>query len=148
MYVHEINSPVKKQNKKRVGRGDGSNRGSTATRGQKGQKSRSGGGVRPGFEGGQLPLVKRLPMQRGFKNRFKVRYSKINISQFTKLLPDTNVTPQILCHRGLVRNLKYPVKILGSGQLSVGFTVSAHSFSQSAIRKITEAGGTVKSYKR
>jgi len=144
MRIHEIYSPVKKQNKKRVGRGDGSNRGSTATRGQKGQNSRSGGGVRPGFEGGQLPLVKRLPMQRGFKNPFKIKYSIVNLSQFANLTPDTEVTPEFLQKQGLVRHLKYPVKILGTGEISSKFTVSAHSFSRNAIRKITEAGGIVK----
>ena len=144
MRIHEIHSPIKKQNRKRVGRGDGSNRGNTATRGQKGQKSRSGGGVRPGFEGGQLPLVKRMPMQRGFKNRFKVKYSIVNLGQLSRLAPDTEVTPEVLQKQGLVRHLKYPVKILGTGEVSSSFTVSAHSFSRNAVRKITEAGGIVK----
>ena len=144
MRIHEIHSPIKKQNRKRGGRGDGSNRGTTATRGQKGQKSRSGGGVRPGFEGGQLPLVKRMPMQRGFKNRFKVKYSIVNLGQLSRLAPDTEVTPEVLHKQGLVRHLKYPVKILGTGEVSGSFTVSAHSFSRNAVRKITEAGGIVK----
>ena len=144
MRIHEIHSPKKKQNRKRVGRGDGSNRGTTATRGQKGQKSRSGGGVRPGFEGGQLPLVKRMPMQRGFKNRFKVKYSIGNLGQLSRLAPDTEGTPEVLQKQGLVRHLKYPVKFLGPGEVSSSFTVSAHSFSRNAVRKITEAGGIVK----
>jgi large subunit ribosomal protein L15 len=109
----------------------------------KGQKSRSGPGVRPGFEGGQLPLIKGLPMKRGFTNRFKTYYSLVKISVLEDFESGANVTPDVLVERGYLRNLKLPVKILGDGELSKPLTVTAHKFTQSARSKIEGAGGRV-----
>jgi large subunit ribosomal protein L15 len=143
--MEHLLSPPKgaRKRRKRVGRGDAAGQGSYAGRGMKGQKSRSGPGVRPGFEGGQLPLIKGLPMKRGFTNRFKTYYSLVKISVLEEFESGANVTPDVLVERGYLRNLKLPVKILGDGELSKPLTVTAHKFTQSARSKIEGAGGRV-----
>lgn len=125
---------------KRVGRGPGSGHGKTACRGHKGQKARSGGAKGPGFEGGQMPLQRRLP-KRGFKNYpFKKEYSVINIKDLAVLTEDV-ITPEILQRAGIVKNLKDGLKVLGEGEISRPITVRAHAFSQTALDKIIAAGG-------
>mgnify|MGYP000924409778 CR=1 FL=1 len=124
----------------RKGRGTGSGLGKTAGRGHKGQKSRSGGGVRPGFEGGQMPLSRRLP-KRGFTNIFAKVYSLVNVSDLDVFEEDTVVTPEMLRETGLVRKLNDGIKVLGDGELTKKLTVQAHKFSKSAIEKIEASGG-------
>ena len=125
--------------KKRIGRGNGSGWGTTAARGNKGQKARSGGGIPAGFEGGQMPLQRRLP-KFGFTNIFRKDYNVVNLSQLAKLSGE--VTPEVLREKKMVRR-PGPVKILGSGTLSSGLTVKAQKFSASAKEAIEKAGGTV-----
>ena len=127
-----------------MGRGDGSGYGSYSGRGVKGQKSRSGGGVRPTFEGGQLPIVKALPSLRGFTNIFRTEYSVVNVGRLASFTADSEVTPRALLDRGILRNLKRPVKILGNGDIDVPLVVEAHKFSVSAREKIEAAGGVVR----
>jgi large subunit ribosomal protein L15 len=144
MKLHEL-SPAKgsKHSKKRVGRGPGSGLGKTAGKGEKGQKSRSGYARRPGFEGGQMPLLRRVP-KRGFTNIWKVEYAVINVSDLAAMSESTDtegaITPEILAEHGLVRGGRR-VKVLGNGELSKALTVSAHKFSGSARAKIEAAGG-------
>ncbi len=142
MKLHELKpAEGSKFVRKRVGRGIGSGLGKTSGRGHKGQKARSGGGVRPGFEGGQNPLYRRLP-KRGFNNdRFRTEYAIVNLEQLNGFAAGTEVTPELLVERGLVKNVKDGVKILGDGELKVALTVKAHKFSQSAVAKIEAAGG-------
>jgi large subunit ribosomal protein L15 len=125
---------------KRKGRGPGSGNGKTAGRGQKGQKSRSGGNVHPRFEGGQMPLARRIP-KRGFKSLNRVEYQVVNVRDLEKV--DGDVSPESLKAAGLVRSLRKPVKILGIGEVSRKVAVSAHKFSASAQSKIEAAGGSV-----
>lgn len=132
-----------RQKRKRVGRGDGSGHGSYSGRGLKGQKSRSGGGVRLGFEGGQLPIIKRLPRVRGFTNIFKEKYSTVNVAELKRFTPNTEVTPEELLKIGLIKSLKYKIKILGNGDLDRALVVKANKFSSAAERKISAAGGKV-----
>jgi large subunit ribosomal protein L15 len=144
MEQHELKSPPGARTKrKRVGRGDGSGSGTYSGRGNKGQKSRSGGGVRLGFEGGQLPLIKRLPRVRGFTNIFKTEYHIINVGALKRFEADTEVTPEVLRDAGLIKNLRKPVKILGSGEVDRPLVVKASKFSTTAENKITAAGGKV-----
>jgi len=124
-----------------VGRGVGSGHGKTSGRGHKGQKARSGGAKGSGFEGGQMPLHRRLP-KRGFKNPFKKEYSIINLKTLNGLSIPI-VTPQVLMERGLIKDIKGGVKILGEGELKNPFTVKAHAFSTSAKEKIIKAGGNI-----
>lgn len=132
------------QKRKRVGRGTGSGKGKTSGRGTKGQNSRSGGGVRPGFEGGTLPLVKRLPKLRGFNNRFKVQYNPVNLDTIERLFEaNTEVTPETLATVGLIRGTEEPVVILARGEISKAVAVKAHRISASAKGKIEAAGGSV-----
>jgi large subunit ribosomal protein L15 len=126
--------------KKRLGRGIGSGLGKTSGRGHKGQNARSGGGVRPGFEGGQMPLFRRLP-KRGFTNVFKKEYDIVNISDLNKFEDGAEVTPEILKDMGIIKNKKDGLKILGNGEINSKITVKANSFSKSAIEKIEAAGG-------
>lgn len=129
--------------RKRVGRGNGSGSGNYSGRGMKGQNSRSGGGVRLGFEGGQLPLIKRLPMMRGFTNPFRVEYCAINLDSLARSFASgSEVTPQTLIDAGIAKNGKRPIKILGRGDLKIPLVVSAQGFSKSARQKIEAAGGT------
>jgi large subunit ribosomal protein L15 len=125
----------------RVGRGIGSGLGKTSGRGILGQGSRSGGSVRPGFEGGQNPIYRRLP-KRGFKNYTTVRYGVVNVSDLSQFKDGTEVNPTLLIDLGLVKSRARGVKILGNGKLDKKLKVLAHHFSQSAIKAITEAGGT------
>jgi len=132
-----------RKRRKRVGRGTASGHGKTAGRGMKGQNSRSGGGVRPYFEGGQLPLVRRLPHKRGFNNIFKVRYSVVNLDRLAGFRKGSKVDPEALAQAGIIKSAREPVKILGGGDMEKPLTVSAHRFSASAKEKIEAAGGTV-----
>ena len=130
-----------KHDRKRVGRGVGSGLGKTSGRGHKGQNARSGGGVRPGFEGGQLPLFRRLP-KRGFKNAlFKVRYAVINLSDLDKFEDGAVVTPELLKEMGLIKKQLDGVKVLGNGKLTKKLTVKANKFSDAALREIEKTGG-------
>ncbi len=129
--------------KKRIGRGDAAGQGSTAGKGMKGQKSRSGRTVRVGFEGGQLPLIKGLPMKRGFHNPFKVYYSLVKVETLDNFVAGDRVTPEDLLRLGYLRNLKQPIKIVGDGEISKPVTVAAHKFTRSAREKIQAAQGTV-----
>lgn len=145
MQQHDLRPPKgAKKSRRRVGRGDGSGFGSFSGRGMKGQNSRTGGGVRPSFEGGQLPLSKKLPKIRGFTNIFRTRYSVVNVESLAAFPSESEVTPQALNEAGILKNLKYPVKILGRGELNVPLVVSAHKFSTSARRQIEAAGGSVR----
>lgn len=126
--------------RKRVGRGDGSGHGKTACRGHKGQGARSGGGTRPGFEGGQMPLQRRIP-KRGFHNPFRVDAAVVNLSQLETFESGSGVTPELLAQKGLVRGKNKRIKILGDGTLSKALHVKAHGFSFKAKEKIEAAGG-------
>jgi large subunit ribosomal protein L15 len=129
--------------KKRVGRGPGSGLGKTAGRGEKGQKSRSGYSAKIGFEGGQMPLHRRLP-KRGFTNIFKKRWVEISLASLEQHFEaDAEITPEVLHERGLVKKAKYDVVVLGNGEVSKPLRVSAHRFTKSAREKIEKAGGAV-----
>ncbi|RMD92449.1 MAG: 50S ribosomal protein L15 [Calditrichaeota bacterium] len=127
---------------KRVGRGEGSGHGGTACRGHKGQKSRSGGSIPPWFEGGQMPLQRRVP-KRGFTNIFRKEYQIVNLADLAKKAPEKPVTPELLHQLRLIDKKDQPVKILGKGELTQSLEISAHAFSKSAIEKIEKAGGKV-----
>ena len=141
MKIHEL-TPALDSNKavKRIGRGHGSGNGKTAGKGHKGQNARSGGGVRIGFEGGQMPLARRIP-KRGFNNIFATKYAIVNVSDLNKFKDGTVVDTELLVASGLVKKVYDGVKILGNGELSAKLTVKAAKFSQSAIDKIEKAGG-------
>ena len=144
MELHNLRPPKgARKSRKRVGRGTASGHGKTAGRGMKGQNSRSGGGVRPYFEGGQLPLVRRLPHKRGFNNIFKVRYSVVNLDRLAGFRKGSKVDPAALAQAGIIKSAREPVKILGGGDMEKPLTISAHRFSASAKAKIEAAGGTV-----
>ena len=128
--------------RKRIGRGDGSGHGKTSGRGHKGQGARSGGNTKPGFEGGQMPLQRRLP-KRGFHNPFRVEMSVVNLGQIEALADGAEVTPEVLIEHGYVSGKNRKVKILGDGSLSRPVTVKAHGFSAKAKEKIEAAGGKV-----
>lgn len=129
--------------KKRVGRGPGSGLGKTAGRGEKGQKSRSGYSLKIGFEGGQMPLHRRLP-KRGFNNIFKKRWLEVSLAALNQhFQPDEEITPQVLHDRGVIKKAKYDVVVLGNGELSKALRVAAHRFTKSAREKIEKAGGSV-----
>ncbi|MEW4372737.1 50S ribosomal protein L15 [Paenibacillus sp. WLX1005] len=141
MKLHELSpAPGSRKERKRVGRGTSSGTGKTSGRGHKGQNSRSGGGVRPGFEGGQNPLYRRLP-KRGFVNPTRKEYALVNVAELNSLAADTEVTPAFLVEQGIVKNTKSGIKILGNGDLTVKLNVKANKFSQSAVEKIEAAGG-------
>ena len=143
MKLHEL-FPAEGSNTKRfrVGRGLGSGRGKTSGRGHKGQNSRSGGGTRPGFEGGQRPLYLRLP-KRGFTNIFANKYVIVNVEDLNRFEDGAEVNPVTLIEIGLIKNVRDGIRILGSGELNRNLTVQAHGFTQSAAEKIQAAGGTV-----
>ena len=149
MKLHDL-SPAKgsKKNKKRVGRGPGSGLGKTAGRGHKGQRSRSGYARRPGFEGGQMPLVRRVP-KRGFTNIFRTEYAVVNLADLAEIGAELGdeVTPDRLVEIGRVRRGR-PVKILGDGEIDRALTVKAHAFSASARQQIEAAGGSVEEIER
>jgi large subunit ribosomal protein L15 len=141
---HELAPSIGARHKrKRIGRGLGSGHGRTAGKGSKGQLARAGRHIRPGFEGGQNPLIKRLPEKRGFTNIFRVEYATINITVLNRFEADSEVTLQQFVEEGLVKSLKKPIKILGDGELLKPLTVSAHKFTQTARTKIEAAGGIV-----
>jgi large subunit ribosomal protein L15 len=133
-------APGSRKNRKRVGRGEGSGHGGTSTRGHKGQYSRSGSKHRAWFEGGQMPLQRRIP-KRGFTNIFRVEYQTVNVDSLAGLEGVSTVTPEVLHQKRLVRKKDVPVKILGSGEITQALEVQAHAFSQSAREKIEKAGG-------
>lgn len=143
MKLHEL-KPAAGSNKatKRLGRGIGSGQGKTAGKGHKGQNARSGGGVRPGFEGGQQPLYRRIP-KRGFTNIFKKVYTVINVKDLERFENGAEVTIQSLYDIGLVKNVKYGIKILGTGELTKALTVKVDKVSQTAADKIAACGGKV-----
>lgn len=136
-------SPGSRTRRRRVGRGDSGRQGSYCGRGMKGQKSRSGKGPRPGFEGGQLPLIKRLPSKRGFTNIFRTEYTVVNLKKLERFPEGSEVTLEKMKEAGLISAVKGPVKVLGDGDLSKPLTVHAHRFSREARRKIEAAGGRV-----
>jgi len=141
MNLSSIHRPKKAtENRKRVGRGMGSGMGKTSTRGHKGQRSRSGSRMIRGFEGGQMPLHRRMP-KRGFTNIFRKEYSIVSLERLAAL-GETVITPEVLRKAGVIKT-KLPVKILGDGEVKTALTVSAHKFSKSAQEKITKAGGKV-----
>jgi len=144
MKLHELEKNVgAKQRKKIVGRGPGSGLGKTSGKGHKGQNARSGGGVKPTFEGGQLPLYRRLP-KRGFSNfEFKVRYATINVEDLNKFEDGTVVSPALLKEIGLVKDQLNGIKVLGNGKLEKKLTIQAHRFSKSAIEKIEASGSKI-----
>ena len=141
MKLSELSpSPGAHKRRKRIGRGPGAGHGKTATKGHKGLLARSGGGKRPGFEGGQMPLVRRVP-KFGFTNPFRVSYAVVNLKALANLGEVAEVTPQVLVDVGLIRKKRQPVKILGQGELNRPMVVHAHKFSKSAEEKIRAAGG-------
>ena len=144
MKLHDL-SPAPNSTKapKRLGRGIGSGTGKTSGKGHKGQNARSGGGVRPGFEGGQMPLIRQLP-KRGFTNNWAKTYTTINVSDLEKFEAGTIVTAQMLKNKGVISKIeKYGLKVLGNGNLTKALTVKAQKFTKSAAEKIKTAGGTI-----
>lgn len=141
MKLHELRAvPGATKAPKRKGRGTATGQGKTAGRGMNGQKSRSGGGVRPGFEGGQMPLYRRIP-KRGFTNIWGTEYTAVNVSELNRFEAGTVVTPELLKETGLAKQVKDGIKILGNGTLDKNLTVQAQKFSKTAIEKIEAAGG-------
>ena len=141
MKLHELRAvPGATKAPKRKGRGTATGQGKTAGRGMNGQKSRSGGGVRLGFEGGQMPLYRRIP-KRGFTNLFGTEYTAINVEELNRFEAGTEVTPELIVETGMAKQVKDGIKILGNGTLEKALTVKAQKFSKSAIEKIEAAGG-------
>ena len=136
-------APGSKKDRKRVGRGDGSGHGTYSGRGCKGQKSRSGYKMIRGFEGGQLPLIRRLPRKRGFTNIFRTEYSTVNVGKLNIFEVGSEVTPERLVVAGVVKSLRYPIKILADGDINHPLVVKANRFSVAAKAKIEAAGGAV-----
>lgn len=128
---------------KRIGRGNAAGGGTTGGRGTKGQKSRSGRGTIRGFEGGQLRMIKGLPMKRGFNNNFKTDYALVMVMSLEQFNPGERISPELLQERGILREKRMPVKVVGDGELTKAVTVAAHKFTRSARQKIEAAGGTV-----
>jgi len=146
MKLHDLHpAPGSKKQRKRIGRGMASGHGKTSGRGTKGQGARSGGGKGPYFEGGQLPLVRRLPFRRGFTNIHRVEYKPVNLDRLQATFGDNKqeITPEILIEAGIIKRSDKAVAILGQGELTSALTVKAHRFSKSAREKIEAAGGTV-----
>ena len=142
MMEHDVAPPKgTRRKRKRLGRGDASGHGSYSGRGMKGAKSRSGPGPRPGYEGGQMPLIKGLPMRRGFTNIFKKQFSLVKLESLNRLPQNSEVTPDLMVQAGLIKNLRHPVKVLGNGELQVSLTVYAQRFTHSAREKIEASGG-------
>ncbi|SDK57733.1 50S ribosomal protein L15 [Sediminibacillus albus] len=140
MKLHELKPAEARKKRNRVGRGMSSGNGKTAGRGHKGQKARSGGGVRPGFEGGQMPLFQRLP-KRGFTNIHRKEFAIVNLEALNQFDEGTEVTPELLLETGVVSKLKAGIKVLGNGNVEKKLTVKAHKFSASAKEAIEAAGG-------
>ena len=144
MKLHELQAPKgARKSRKRVGRGIAAGQGKTAGRGTKGQGSRSGGSKGPYFEGGQLPLVRRLPVKRGFTNIFKVQYVPVNLYRLEEFEADAEISPATLAAAGIIKSAELPIAILGHGELERPLVIKAHRFSSSARAKIEEAGGSV-----
>ena len=143
LKLHDLKPPSgSRRPKRRIGRGSSSGRGGTAGRGHKGQNARSGGGTRRGFEGGQMPLIRRVP-KRGFKNPNKLHYTILNVKDLNRFPPDTVVSPDVLKQMGLFKRGTDGLKILGDGDLEVSLTVKANKFTGSAVKKIEAAKGKV-----
>jgi large subunit ribosomal protein L15 len=143
MRLEELKpAPGAKKKAKRVGRGPGSGSGKTAGKGHKGQKARSGGVKGAGFEGGQMPLQRRIP-KRGFTNIFRKEYSVVNLQDLEAMAGNDPITPEMLMQKGLIKDMKTGVKVLGMGELKAKLIVRAHKFSKSAVEKIQAAGGKV-----
>lgn len=141
MKLHELKlAEGSRKPRRRVGRGIGSGMGKTSTRGTKGQFSRTGGGTRPGFEGGQMPLYRRLP-KRGFKNTFAKKYAEVNVEQLNCFDNGAVVDPAALIEAGILKNVLDGVRVLGNGELTKSLTVQAQGFTKSAQQKIEAAGG-------
>ncbi|MBV9322613.1 MAG: 50S ribosomal protein L15 [Chloroflexi bacterium] len=144
MRIHELQSPEGATRERiRIGRGHGSGKVKTGGKGTKGQKARAGGGVPPYFEGGQLPLIRKLPYRRGFRNPFRVEFREVNVRDLASFPQGSTVGPEEFEMAGVLRGKSGPVKVLGQGELSVKLTVRAHKFSAGARQKIEAAGGTV-----
>ena len=141
MKLHELTAvPGATKSRKRRGRGTATGQGKTGGRGMNGQKSRSGGGDRLGFEGGQMPLYRRIP-KRGFTNIWGTEYTVLNVSDLNRFEAGTTVTPEMLKELGMAKQVKDGIKILGNGELEKSLTVQAHKFSKTAVEKIESAGG-------
>ncbi|MCL5038545.1 MAG: 50S ribosomal protein L15 [Firmicutes bacterium] len=141
MKIQELRPAAgSRQKRTRVGRGIGSGLGKTSGCGHKGQKARAGGGVRPGFEGGQMPLQRRLP-KRGFNNIFKKEYALVNVAELNRFEEGTEITPELLLKSKVIKDLKAGLRVLGEGELSKSLTVKANHFSRAAQEKIQAAGG-------
>jgi len=144
MNLHDLRPALgSKKRRKRVGRGIAAGQGKTAGRGTKGQNARSGGSKGPYFEGGQLPLMRRLPFKRGFTNIWRVDYSEVNLDRLDGFAQGAEVSPETLAEAGIIKSAQKPVVILGQGKLNKPLTVRAHRFSASARAKIEAAGGAV-----
>ena len=144
MKLHELErNRAAKHDRRRVGRGMGSGLGRTSGRGEKGQKARSGVSIKATFEGGQLPLYRRLPKRDFTNSQFKIRYATLNVSDLNRFEEGTKVTPELLKEVGLLKNQLDGVKILGNGELEKKLTVSAHKFSKTAIEKLEKSGSTI-----
>jgi large subunit ribosomal protein L15 len=143
MKLHDLApAPGSKKVRTRVGRGLGSGLGKTAGKGHKGQNARAGGGVRPGFEGGQMPIYRRLP-KRGFYNKFGKEYTEVNVRELNRFEDGTVVDPVLLVEAGVIKNVRDGIRILGTGELEKSLTVKANGFTKSAMEKIQAAGGKV-----
>ena len=143
MKLHSLKPAAgSRKNRKRIGRGPGSGFGKTAGRGENGQKSRSGYSAKRGFEGGQMPLHRRTP-KRGFTNIFRKEYRVLNVDSLNRFEAGTVITPELLLEQGLIRKGKHPIKLLGTGDLTVALTVRVHKTSATAAQKIESAGGTL-----
>ena len=143
MKLSELSpAPGAKKDRRRVGRGDSSGHGTYSGRGRKGQKARAGYRTKRGFEGGQLPLIKRLPQKRGFVNIFRKEYSVVNIAKLNMFESGSEVTPEKMMASGLVKSLRQPVKVLADGELTYPLSIKAHRFSAAARAKIEAAGGS------
>jgi large subunit ribosomal protein L15 len=141
MDLSNLEAPVSNKKRKRVGRGESSGLGKTCGKGHKGQRSRSGGGVSPGFEGGQMPLQRRLP-KKGFHNPFRTRYNVLNIKDLSTLDSSATITPELLREKGIVRR-QGPVKLLSEGEVAAAYIIKLDKVSRAAALKIQAAGGTV-----
>lgn len=143
MRLHDLYpAPGSTHEKKRIGRGRGSGQGKTAGKGHKGQKARAGGGVRPGFEGGQTPLYRRLPQRKGFRNINKIYYAVVNLDDLETFDAGTEITVQKLIEAGLIKRVNDGVKVLGNGELTKALNVKVNKFSKTAEEKIKAVGGT------
>lgn len=141
MNLSDLTGPQSKRKARRVGRGESSGLGKTCGKGHKGQKSRSGGKVSPGFEGGQMPLQRRLP-KKGFKNPFRIQYNVINVKDLSRLETGTEITPELLRDKGIVKK-RGPIKLLSSGDVTAAYTIKLDRVSSAARTKVEAAGGSV-----